>query len=206
MEAKLALFQMIVKGLFMNAPEAGKAHFAQPPKILNSVDVVATSCKLVVPMSDAVMSFISKVGEPIVGFESIGINDRVRSDFLPDNRQYFSHRAVFDDLRIDLAAAPEHAKYRHFSGGTASALAAHSAPTEVAFVQFHRAFIKGADEFALLGDVLSDLRIQSVGRWTRDAGDLSDFASLDIKAKQPQDLPEFLLGNSATDDILVFHL
>ena len=67
-EAKLALFHVVVKGLFMNAPKAGKAHFAQSPKILNSVDVVATSCKLVLPMSDAVMSFISKIGEAIVGF------------------------------------------------------------------------------------------------------------------------------------------
>ena len=205
-EAKLALFQMIVKGLFMNASKAGKAHFAQPPKILNSVDVVAASCKLVFTVPNAVMSLISKIGEAIVGFESVGINDRVWPDFLPDNRQYFSHRAVFDDLRIDLAAAPEHAKYRHFTGGATSALTAHSAPTEVAFVQFHRALFKGADALAFLGDVLSDLSIQSVGRWARDAGDLSDFASLDIKAKQPQNLPEFLLRNSGTNDILVFHL
>ena len=40
----------------------------------------------------------------------------------------FSHRAVFDDLRIGLAAAFEHAEHwhfaRHFAGGTA--LGAHS--------------------------------------------------------------------------------
>ena len=35
---------------------------------------------------------------------------------------------------------------------------------------------------ALPGHVLSDLSIQSAGRRARDASDLSDFASLDIKA------------------------
>ena len=59
---------------------------------------------------------------------------------------------------------------------------------------------------ALPGDVLSDLSIQSAGRRARDAGDSSDFASLDIKAKQPWNRPEFILRNSATNDMLVFHL
>ena len=52
----------------MNASKAGKAYFAQAPKVLNAVDVVAASCKLVVPMSDAVMSFISKIGEAVMVF------------------------------------------------------------------------------------------------------------------------------------------
>ena len=56
------------------------------------------------------------------------------------------------------------------------------------------------------GDVLSDLSIQSAGRRARDASDLSNFASLDIKAKQPWNRPEFILRNSASNDILVFHL
>ena len=59
---------------------------------------------------------------------------------------------------------------------------------------------------ALPGDALSDLNIQSAGPWARDASDLSDFASLDIKAKQPWNRPECILRNSAANDMLVFHL
>ncbi len=58
----------------------------------------------------------------------------------------------------------------------------------------------------LVNTYMSDLSIQSAGRWARDAGDLCDFASLDIKAKQPWNRPEFILRNSATNDMLVFHL
>ena len=58
----------------------------------------------------------------------------------------------------------------------------------------------------LVNTYMSDLSIQSAGRRARDASDLCDFASLNIKAKQPWNRPEFIPRNSATNDMLVFHL
>jgi hypothetical protein len=85
----------------MNTSKFRKSGFSNAPEVLDAVDVGRTGRGFIFAMMDAIVLFIAKVHQAIVGFEPIGIDDRIETNPILDNRHQRLYRAVFNDLGID---------------------------------------------------------------------------------------------------------
>jgi len=76
--------------------------------------------KLVIPMVDTIMLFVSQVNQPRVTAPGIGVNNAVRLHLTSDNGLQGLSGTVRDDLCIDFAAALEDAEDGGFAISTAA--------------------------------------------------------------------------------------
>ncbi len=202
---KFALLYMQIKGLLVHSSEPCQMHFAQPPKVLDAVDVVAPIGKLIFAMLHPKMLFIPIVDQAVVGFKTIGVKHGSGVGFPAYNRHQLLDRAVFNHLRIDLVAALKHAKNRGFSACAASPNAAYAPCAKVAFVELYLAVLKGAFRLAQFGDALPNFVENIVYSVSIYARKLRHFFCLHFEAKKPQNDPKSLFRNLGSKKILITH-
>ena len=86
---------MQIEGMFMYSSELSEPDFTKSPKVFNPVDMTVSGGEFVVAMFDSIVLFITKISQSVVGFKPIGIYDRCRIRFSPDNRHKFEPQSSF---------------------------------------------------------------------------------------------------------------
>lgn len=149
---KLALFQMQIESRFADTSEFAQPSLCYSPEVLDPVDVVAASGKLIIAVLDTVVLFETEVDKAVVGLEPIGIDNGVSVDFILYYRERNACRAVLDYLCIDLAAAFDKAENNVLAFGATAAFSANPASPEITFVDFHFAFVERTLLFRIFRD------------------------------------------------------
>jgi len=74
---------MQIKSTFMDSSKSSQSDFAEPPKVLNAVDMISyftaklPLCKFIFSMPNSVVLFISKISKSIIRFPRIRENYRI---------------------------------------------------------------------------------------------------------------------------------
>ncbi len=195
-ESKFTLFQMQGKSLLADAAKLGQARLGDGPEVLNAVDMIPAVSKLIISVFHSVMLLIAKVYQAVIGSEAISVNHRVRIDFIPDNREQNARRAIFNYLRIDLSATLDQTEDDVLATRASSSFTSYSSGSKIAFIDLNFARIKGALLLRILCNSLSDLANYFINSHSGNTSKSSNFCGLDIKRKEPDNLPEFGLRNS----------
>jgi hypothetical protein len=84
-ESELTFFEMQVECGFMEIAELCQSHFLDSPEIFYTVYMVRAIGKFVLSVFDSIMLFVPEINQTIIGFESIGIDNRFFINFFPDD-------------------------------------------------------------------------------------------------------------------------
>ena len=148
---ELALLQMQVEGRAAHAAELHEPGLRHAPETFDAVDVRVASNELVPVVTHAIMLPIAHVNYSIVGTKAIGMNRRRQLDFAANNRLQTALFAVRYDLRINAPVSFVDAEDDGFTACAATALATHTARSEVTFIGFNFARERRL-AFAVLSD------------------------------------------------------
>ena len=197
---------MQVKLVGRNAVELLQAMFGETPEALDAVDVVRASGELILPVMDSVVLRVADINEAVIAAPPVRVDDRLGCDATADNRLQSNLRAVRHNLRIDFAAPLQETEDGSLTRRPATALTAHAARAEVAFIDLDLAR-KRRDALTVFGNALTNLEKDHGDRFTPDARQLCDIGGAEIHGEVAQQLAEFTLGNSGTRVVAVtsFH-
>ena len=195
-EPKLTLFQMQMKSPLADATKLAQARFGKAPEVLDPINMVATLGKFILAMLYAVMLFITEIHKPVVGPESIGIDNGVEVDLLLYNRQQNVTRTILYYLRKHLATSLYQPENDVLSASPASSNPTHSSRAKVTFIDFYFASIKRTLRLRKLGDSLTNLSKNIINCHSRNAGKSSNFCRFEIKREELHDLAELSICNS----------
>ena len=85
-EAEFCFFQMERKCAFAHAVKLRQAMLGKAPKAFDSVDVIRSDGKFVVPVMDAKVSCVAEINQAVVTAPAIGVNRRIKLGMAANHR------------------------------------------------------------------------------------------------------------------------
>ena len=191
--------------MFTHTTKSIQTGFGKPPEALDAVDMGSASDELILPVINAQVSSIADVNQAVVTPPAIGIDDAIQGDTTPDNPLQGSLSAIRDDFCIHTAIAFEDAEDGRFTEGPTASFAFDAPGTEVRLIQFvlNRERRVG---FAIFSNALTYSTQLTINRMAVQTRQGSDLGSIQIKRKQPDNMPKLTLCNSCTECIPVFRI
>lgn len=190
----------------MDATKLGKPSLGEPPKVLDTIDVLASVRKFIGAMKDPMMLFVAGIHESVVGAKAIREHFRSFVNPVSDDGHESSCGAVGDNLGVDFAVPLDQAKDNALPPGPASSDSTHPPGAKETLINFHLTSIKRTVGLAALSHALTYAFFDLRNRTPAYPGQGGDFCRLDVQRKEPNDLPKFPLGNFGTKNIFVSHL
>ena len=103
-KSKFRFFQMKVEGAFVNASELAQPGLGYSPEVFYPIDMIPSYCKFIFPMSNSVVTTITKVYETIICLKGVGIYNGVFGNTFLYYREKFGCGTVPDNLSIHLSS------------------------------------------------------------------------------------------------------
>lgn len=142
-ETEFSFLQVQRKTLSAQAVELGQASFGIAPETLDPIDVGGAEGEFVVAMVDPAMFLETQIDEPVVAAPFVGMNNRLQTGLVADDRLQSGFGGIGHDLCIDLIAAFQQSEDDGFARRSTASSATHTPWTEVRFVGFQFAFKRG---------------------------------------------------------------
>ena len=120
-EAPLALFDEQMKVLSGNSIEWAHVSFGLVPEVLNAVDVIGLISKEL-RVVNAQMTELRDI-QCIIRSEAVSVDDRIRFDFVSNDRKKRCRWGIWDDCNVNAAISLQKPKNRNFARGAVSTLA-----------------------------------------------------------------------------------
>lgn len=177
----------------MYTSELCESDFAESPEVFDPINMVVSIGKFILAMLDSIMLFVPVINKSVVGFETIGVNDCISVGFAFNNWHQLTHRAVFDDLGINLIASFEHPENGYFAFSSSPSDPANTTRPEVALIEFDLSVCERTFRFTKLGDTFTKSVVKFINCRARYAHKFRCLFSLYIKAKKTNYLTSFTL-------------
>ena len=136
-ESPLALFEMQVERVFVDAPQTVQPNFGKAPECLNTVDVRSSPDELTLAVMHPEMFLVPQVHKPVVASPAVAVDDAAHIHPAPDDGLQTASLHIGHDLRVDLSIAFEEPEHNRLSACTASSFAPDTPRTEVRFIDLH---------------------------------------------------------------------
>ena len=190
--------------MFIHTSESIQAGLGKAPEALDAVDMGLASDKFILAVIDSQVPAIANVNQAVVTPPAIGIDDAIQGNVTSDNRLERRLSAVWNDFCVDRSVALKNTKHSRFTVSAASSLTSDAPGTEVGLIDFDLARERRL-KLAIFSNAFTDtaqIPVDGIAVVTRECSDLS---GVQIKCKQPDNMPKLGLTNSCTVCIPVFH-
>ena len=178
--------------------------FGEAPEAFNAIDMGFASDEFILSMIHPQVLAISDIDQAVVTPPAIGIDDAIQGNVTSDNRLERRLSAVWNDFCVDRSVALKNTKHSRFTVSAASSLTSDAPGTEVGLIDFDLARERRL-KLAIFSNAFTDaaqIPVDGIAVVTRECSDLS---GVQIKCKQPDNMPKLGLTNSCTVCIPVFH-
>ena len=181
---KFTLFQVQIKGIFRDTFKLCQSGFCQSPKVFDTVDMIMPIRKLILSMLDTMMSTVAKINQSIIGFKSIGINNRIFTDMIFYDWIKLLNRTIFNHLSIDLSLSLNQSEYDLFTSCSATSDATNSFRAKVALIQLDAALSKDALLFTNGRNLHSKSLQKPINGVTAESGQFGNFDCFNIAGEK----------------------
>jgi hypothetical protein len=188
-------FQMQIESFRRHAIELVQSSFGMRPETFNAVDVNIANSKNILRVINAKMFAVSDINQSIVAAPTVRMNHRIDGNTPANNVLQRFAGCIRDNFSKNRAVSFVDSEDDSFISGSATALAANPARTEIRLVNFNLTRRKGRRTFRFLGDSVSDFQVNSIDASVRQFSQPSSFISRQIKGEILDDLPSFSFAN-----------
>ena len=196
---------MQIECFFMNTTELHQSGFRNSPEVLNTVNMVRTLSKFILSMLNAMMSFVAKIDQAIIGLKPVCIHHRFFTNLFPYNGQKLFGRTVFNYRGVDFATSLDQAENDVFPPCAATTDTTNTARAKVAFIDLYLTGLKWTFGLTEFGNSPPNNFEHPVNSRTAHTRQLGNFRRFDIKRKIPNNLSNFLLRYFGMKYIFVTH-
>ena len=190
--------------MFIHTTKSVQSGFSKAPEALNAIDMSPTLYEFILAMIHAQVFAIADVDQPIVTTPAIRIDDATQCNTTPDNALERRLSAVWNDFCVDMAIAFKDTEDSCFTECPTATFAFDSLSAEVRFVHFDLARERRLG-LAIFGNAYTEASQISVDGIAVKVSQYGDLGRVQVKCKQPDNLPKLMLADSCTDCIPVFH-
>ena len=142
-KAEFGFFQVQVKRMSCYAVKLYQTVFCITPKRLDTVDMLRSSGKFILPVTHPEMLCKTHINQAVITTPAISIDNTLNRNVPAYYLLQCGFGRIRNDFRIDLVAPFEYAENDGFATGTAPAFTTDALCAKVRFVKFHNAVKRG---------------------------------------------------------------